>query len=145
MVVPVLLRDGARDRNRRDFAKLIWRQASPQRSFDDATLERSAASFENPDHVDIVVHNYRWRLGLADGESRYQSLETRLAPAPTIGVPSITLEGDANGAPHQDPSAYRSKFVGLYEHRLVGGGVGHNQPQEAAKDFARAVLDAASV
>ncbi len=133
------------DRNRREFAKLIWHQASPRWSFDDATFDRSAASFENPDHVDIVVHNYRWRLGLAEGEPRYESLEARLAQAPTIGVPTITLEGDANGAPHPAPSAYRSKFGGRYEHRLVGGGVGHNLPQEAPKDFAQAVVDAASM
>jgi pimeloyl-ACP methyl ester carboxylesterase len=133
------------DKYRRDFAKLIWRQASPQWSFDDATFDRSAAAFENPDHVDIVVHNYRWRLGLADGEQRYEDLERRLAKAPTIGVPTITLEGDANGAPHPDPSSYRNKFSGRYEHRLVGRGVGHNLPQEAPREFAQAVLDVASV
>jgi pimeloyl-ACP methyl ester carboxylesterase len=130
---------------RRDFAKLIWRQASPRWSFDDATFDRSAASFENPDHVDIVIHNYRWRLGLAEGEPRYEDLERRLAQAPTIGVPTITLEGDANGAPHSDPSTYRNKFSGRYEHRLVGRGVGHNLPQEAPRDFAQAVLDVGSV
>jgi pimeloyl-ACP methyl ester carboxylesterase len=128
---------------RHDFAKLIWRQASPQWSFDDATFDRSAASFENPDHVDIVIHNYRWRIGLAKGEPRYEDLERRLAQAPTIGVPTITLEGDANGAPHLDPSSYRNKFSGRYEHRLVGRGVGHNLPQEAPRDFAQAVLDVA--
>ena len=133
------------DKYRRDFAKLIWRQASPQWSFDDATFDRSAASFENPDHLDIVIHNYRWRLGLAEGEPRYEDLETRLARAPAIGVPTITLEGDANGAPHPDPSSYRNKFSGRYEHRLVGRGVGHNLPQEAPRDFAQAVLDVGSV
>jgi pimeloyl-ACP methyl ester carboxylesterase len=132
------------DKYRREFAKLIWRQASPRWSFDDATFDRSAASFENADHVEIVVHNYRWRLGLAQGEPRYEDLERKLAQAPTIGVPSITLEGDANGAPHADPSAYRSKFTGRYEHRLVGRGVGHNLPQEAPRDFAQAVLDLGS-
>jgi pimeloyl-ACP methyl ester carboxylesterase len=133
------------DKYRRDFAKLIWRQASPRWSFDDATFDRSAASFESPDHVDIVVHNYRWRLGLAEGEPRYEDLERRLAQAPTIGVPTITLEGDANGAPHPDPSSYRSKFSGRYEHRLVGRGIGHNLPQEAPRDFAQAVLDVGSM
>ena len=130
---------------RRDFAKLIWHQASPQWSFDDATFDRSAPSFENADHVDIVIHNYRWRLGLAEGEPRYEDLERRLAQAPTIGVPTITLEGDANGAPHPDPSSYRSKFSGRYEHRLVGRGVGHNLPQEAPRDFAQAVVDVGSM
>ncbi len=129
------------DKYRRDFAKLIWRQASPQWSFDDATFDRSARSFDNPDHVDIVIHNYRWRLGLAEGEARYDDLERQLAQAPTIEVPTITLEGDANGAPHAEPSAYRKKFSGRYEHRLVGRGVGHNLPQEAPSDFAQAVLD----
>ncbi len=126
---------------RHDFAKLIWRLASPRWSFDDETFDRSAASFENGDHVDIVIHNYRWRLGVAEGEPRYEDLERRLAQAPTIGVPTITLEGDANGAPHPDPSSYRDKFAGRYEHRLVGRGIGHNLPQEAPKDFAQAVLD----
>lgn len=132
------------DKNRNEFAKLIWRQASPRWSFDDATFDRSAASLENPDHVDIVIHNYRWRLGLAEGEARYEDVERKLAHAPTIGVPTITLEGDANGAPHAEPGAYRSKFTGRYEHRLVGGGVGHNLPQEAPQAFAQAVLDVAS-
>jgi pimeloyl-ACP methyl ester carboxylesterase len=130
---------------RREFAKLIWRQASPRWSFDEATFDRSAASFENPDHVDIVIHNYRWRLGLAEGEPRYEDLERRLAQAPTIGVPTVTLEGDANGAPHLDPSSYRNKFSGRYEHRSVGRGVGHNLPQEAPRDFAQAVLDVGSM
>lgn len=129
------------DKYRRDFAKLIWRLASPRWSFDDATFDRSAAALDNPDHVDIVIHNYRWRLGLAEGEARYADLERRLAQAPTIGVPTITLEGDANGAPHADPSAYRGKFTGPYEHRVVGRGVGHNLPEEAPRDFAQAVLD----
>jgi pimeloyl-ACP methyl ester carboxylesterase len=129
------------DKYRRDFAKLIWHQASPRWSFDDATFDRSAASFDNPDHVAIAIHNYRWRLGLAQGEPRYDELEAKLAQAPTIGVPTITLEGDANGAPHADPSSYRSKFFGRYEHRLVAGGVGHNLPQEAPREFTQAVLD----
>jgi pimeloyl-ACP methyl ester carboxylesterase len=130
------------DRNRHDFAKLIWKLASPKWSFDDATFERSAAALDNPDHVAIVIHNYRWRLGLVDGEARYDAFERRLAQAPTITVPTITLEGDANGAPHPEPSAYAGKFSGRYEHRLIGGGVGHNLPQEAPAAFAQAVLDA---
>jgi pimeloyl-ACP methyl ester carboxylesterase len=130
------------DRYRRDFAKLIWRTASPRWDFDDATFDRSAAAFDNPDHVDIVIHNYRWRLGLADGEQKYDSAETRLAAAPPIGVPTITLEGDANGAPHPEPSVYASKFSGTYAHRTLTGGVGHNLPQEAPEAFAQAIFDA---
>jgi pimeloyl-ACP methyl ester carboxylesterase len=126
---------------RREFSKLIWQLASPRWSFDDATFDRSAAAFDNPDHVNIVIHNYRWRLGLADGEPKYDDLEKRLAEFPVITVPTITLEGDANGAPHPDPSAYARKFSGRYEHRLIKGGVGHNLPQEAPKDFAQAVTD----
>jgi len=128
---------------RDDFAKLIWKLASPKWRFDDATFARSAASLANPDHVDIVIHNYRWRLGLAEGEPRYADLEKRLAGAPVITVPTLTLEGDANGAPHLDPSAYANKFTGRYAHRLVSGGVGHNLPQEAPQAFADAVLEAA--
>jgi pimeloyl-ACP methyl ester carboxylesterase len=124
-----------------DFAKLIWQLASPRWNFDDATFARSAAAFHNPDHVAIAIHNYRWRLGLADGESRYDALEGKLAKAPEIGVPTITLEGDANGAPHPDPAAYAKKFSGKYEHRLIAGGVGHNLPQEAPQAFAKAVID----
>jgi pimeloyl-ACP methyl ester carboxylesterase len=131
------------DKYRREFARLIWQQASPQWRFDDATFQRSAAAFDNPDHVAIVVHNYRWRIGLVDGESRFDSVEQRLAAAPSITVPTITLEGDANGAPHPPPSAYAAKFVGRYEHREVSGGIGHNLPQEAPQAFARAVLDVA--
>ncbi len=131
------------ERNRRDFAKLIWRLASPQWRFDDATFDRSAASLDNPDHVAIVIHNYRWRLGLADGEARYDDLERRLAAAPVVGVPTITLEGDANGAPHPEPAAYAKKFSGPYSHRLIRGGIGHNLPQEAPRAFADAVLSAA--
>jgi pimeloyl-ACP methyl ester carboxylesterase len=128
---------------RHDFAKLIWRLASPKWNFDDATFDRSAAAFDNPDHVDIVIHNYRWRQGLAQGEAKYDALETRLAPGPAITVPTITMEGDANGAPHPPPSAYAAKFTGKYEHRNVGGGVGHNLPQEAPQAFAQAVIDVA--
>jgi pimeloyl-ACP methyl ester carboxylesterase len=129
------------DKYRHDFAKLIWQLASPKWAFDDATFDRSAASFDNPDHVGIVVHNYRWRLGLAEGESRYDDLEKRLAAAPVINVPTITLEGDANGAPHPDPAAYRQKFTGKYAHRTLTGGIGHNLPQEAPQAFAQAVID----
>ena len=130
--------------NTRDFAKLIWRDASPKWAFDDATFERSAASFDNPDHVDIVVHNYRWRMGLAEGEPQYAELEAKLATAPVIGVPTITMEGSDNGAPHPPAAAYASKFSGPYAHRDVGGGVGHNLPQEAPDAFAQAVLDVAA-
>jgi pimeloyl-ACP methyl ester carboxylesterase len=129
------------DKYRREFAKLIWQQASPKWRFDDATFERSAASFDNPDHVAVVIHNYRWRLGLAEGESRYADFEKRLALSPGIAVPTITLEGDANGAPHPDPSTYRSRFTGKYEHRTINGGIGHNLPQEAPDAFAKAVMD----
>jgi pimeloyl-ACP methyl ester carboxylesterase len=129
------------EKYRDDFSKLIWRLASPQWAFDDATFARTAASFANPDHVSIVIHNYRWRLGLAEGETRYDELEQRLAAGPVIIVPTITLEGDANGAPHPDNSAYRSKFTGAYEHRLISGGVGHNLPQEAPQALAQAILD----
>ncbi len=132
------------DKYRHDFAKLIWRLASPKWSFDDATFDRSAASFENPDHVSIVVHNYRWRLALAEGEPKYDDLEQRLAKAPVITVPTITLEGDANGAPHPDASSYASKFSGRYEHRIIQGGVGHNLPQEAPETFAKAIVDVGS-
>ena len=126
----------------REFAKLIWRIASPRWNFDDATFNRSAAAFDNSDHVDIVIHNYRWRLGLAEGEAKYDALETRLAQFPPIAVPSITLEGDTNGAPHPDPSAYAKRFSGKYVHRNLTGGIGHNLPQEAPAAFARAIVDA---
>jgi pimeloyl-ACP methyl ester carboxylesterase len=129
------------EKYRRDFSKLIWRQASPKWNFDDATFDRSAASFDNPDHVAIVIHNYRWRQGLADGERKYDDLEKRLAAAPVITVPTITMEGDANGAPHPEPGAYAAKFSGKYEHRNISGGIGHNLPQEAPEAFARAVID----
>jgi pimeloyl-ACP methyl ester carboxylesterase len=129
------------DAYRREFAKLIWRTASPKWSFEDATFDRSAASFDNPDHVEVVIHNYRWRLGLADGEPQYDELELRLAQGPVIAVPTITLEGDANGAPHPDPSAYAGKFSGTYSHRTIEGGVGHNLPQEAPEAFANAIID----
>jgi pimeloyl-ACP methyl ester carboxylesterase len=129
------------DKHRHDFAKLIWRTASPKWTFDDATFDRSAASFDNPDHVEIVIHNYRWRLGLADGEAEHDELEQRLAQGPVIAVPTITLEGDANGAPHPEPGSYAGKFSGEYSHRTIEGGVGHNLPQEAPDAFADAVLE----
>jgi pimeloyl-ACP methyl ester carboxylesterase len=125
---------------RNEFAKLIWQLASPKWKFDDSTFDRSAAAFANPDHVDIVIHNYRWRLGLAQGEPQFDDLERRLSQFPVISVPTITLEGDANGAPHPEPSVYARKFSGPYEHRLIGGGTGHNLPQEAPRAFADAVI-----
>src|SRR5262249_19292038 len=131
------------DKYRHDFAKLIWQIASPKWNFDDATFDRSAAAFENPDHVAIVIHNYRWRLGLAEREAKYDELEKRRAAAPTVSVPTSTLEGDATGAPHLDPSAYAKKFVGRYSHRLITGGIGHNLPQEAPHAFAEAVVEVA--
>ena len=129
------------DHYRRDFAKLIWHTASPEWSFDDETFNRTAGSFDNADHVDIVIHNYRWRLGLAPGESRYGDLEEQLAATPVISVPTISLEGDANGAPHPEPSVYASKFSDKYAHRTVSGGVGHNLPQEAPGPFVDAIMD----
>lgn len=129
------------DEYRSAFARLIWQTASPMWKFDDATFERTAASFDNPDHVAIVIHNYRWRLGLADGEPQYLDLEQRLTKAPPISVPTITLEGDANGAPHSQPSEYASKFSGPYSHRTIDGGIGHNLPQEAPEAFAAAIRE----
>jgi pimeloyl-ACP methyl ester carboxylesterase len=129
------------EKYRRDFAKLIWQIASPKWTFDDATFDRSAAAFDNPDHVAIVIHNYRWRIGAADGEARYDDLEKKLALAPAIAVPTITMEGDANGAPHPEASDYAKKFAGRYEHRLIQGGIGHNLPQEAPQAFAQAVVE----
>lgn len=126
--------------NRKEFAGLIWKLASPKWNFDDATFDRSAEALENPDHVDISIHNYRWRLSLAEGEAQYDDLEKRLAQFPTIAVPTITLEGDANGAPHPDPAAYAKRFSGRYEHRLITGGIGHNLPQEAPLAFAEAIV-----
>jgi pimeloyl-ACP methyl ester carboxylesterase len=131
------------DKNRHDFSKLIWQLASPKWKFDDATFDRTAASFENPDHVNIVIHNYRWRLGLAEGEAKFADIEKRLAQAPVISVPTITLEGDANGAPHPEPSTYAKKFSARYEHRTITGGIGHNLPQEAPQAFAQAIVDIA--
>ena len=129
------------DKYRYDFAKLIWQTASPQWRFDDATFDRSAKAFDNPDHVRIVIHNYRWRLGLAEGESKHDDQERQLAAGPAIPVPAITLEGDANGAPHPDPGSYAKKFSGKYTHRLLNGGIGHNLPQEAPQAFADAVIE----
>jgi len=129
------------EKYRREFSRLIWKLASPKWNFDDATFERSAKAFDNPDHVAIVIHNYRWRLGLAQGEARYDEIEQRLAKGPVIGVPTITMEGDANGAPHPDPAAYAKMFSGKYSHRTIAGGIGHNLPQEAPQAFAEAVID----
>ena len=131
------------DTYRREFARLIWHTASPEWDFDDATFNRSATSFDNADHVGIVIHNYRWRIGLAEGEAQYDDLEKQLAASPVISVPTITLEGDANGAPHPEPGAYAAKFSGKYAHRTVSGGVGHNLPQEAPQAFAQAIIDVA--
>ncbi|MGX9567092.1 alpha/beta fold hydrolase [Pseudomonas sp. CFBP 5748] len=128
--------------NTHDFAKLIWKLASPKWNFDDATYDRSAAALQNPDHVAVSIFNYRWRLGLVKGEAKYDKLEKKLATFPSIGVPTITLEGDANGAPHPPAEAYAKRFTGKYEHRLIDGGVGHNLPQEAPQAFAQAVIDA---
>jgi pimeloyl-ACP methyl ester carboxylesterase len=132
------------DKYRNEFSRLIWKLASPKWNFDDATFDRSAASFENPDHVAIVIHNYRWRLGLAQGEAKYDELEQRLAKFPVIAVPTITLEGDANGAPHPEPATYAKMFSGRYEHRNVQGGIGHALPQEAPQAFAQAIVDVAA-
>ena len=129
------------DKYRREFAKLIWQLASPKWNFDEATFERSASAFDNPDHVEIVIHNYRWRIGLAKGEPQYDDLEKKLASSPVISVPTITMEGDANGAPHPGDASYRDKFTGKYEYRLISGGIGHNLPQEAPTAFAQAVID----
>jgi pimeloyl-ACP methyl ester carboxylesterase len=126
---------------RHDFARLIWQLASPQWHFDDATFERSAAALDNPDQVAIVIHNYRWRLGLAEGETKYAALEQRLAQSPAITVPTITMEGDANGAPHPPAEAYAKRFTGKYQYRLIKGGIGHNLPQEAPQAFVQAVID----
>jgi len=131
------------EKNRYDFNRLIWQTASPKWRFDEATYARSAAAFDNADHVDVVIHNYRWRQGLVDGERKYDELEKRLAGGPTIGVPTITMEGDANGAAHADPRSYASKFTGRYEHRNLGGGIGHNLPQEDPKAFVQAIVDVA--
>ena len=127
--------------NRAAFARFIWQQASPRWQFDEATFQRSAQAFDNPDHVAIVVHNYRWRIGLAAGESRFDALEARLAAAPGIAVPAITLEGDANGAPHPAPASYARRFTGKYQHRDLAGGIGHNLPQESPRAFAQAILE----
>jgi pimeloyl-ACP methyl ester carboxylesterase len=129
------------DKYRREFSKLIWKLASPRWNFDDATFNRSAVSLDNPDHVAIVIHNYRWRMGLAPGEKQYDAIEAKLEAAPSVRAPTITLEGDSNGAPHLQPSAYAKRFSGKYEHRTIGGGIGHNLPQEAPEAFTRAVLD----
>jgi pimeloyl-ACP methyl ester carboxylesterase len=137
-------RDGY-DKYRHDFAKLIWKLASPKWNFDDATFDRSAKAFDNPDHVAIAVHNYRWRLDLAQGEAKFDDVDKKLAQSPVISVPTITMEGDANGAPHPEPSSYAKMFTGKYEHRTIKGGIGHNLPQEAPQAFAQAVVDVAAM
>ena len=129
------------EKYRHEFAKLIWKLASPKWNFDDAAFDRSAAALDNPDHVAVAIHNYRWRLGLAEGEAKFDSVEKRLAASPVIGVPTITLEGDANGAPHPEPSTYARKFSGPYAHRTIEGGIGHNLPQEAPREFAEAIIE----
>jgi pimeloyl-ACP methyl ester carboxylesterase len=128
--------------NRREFGNLIWKANSPQWHFDQATFERSAASWDNPDYIAIVIHNYRWRLSIADGDPKYDAIEKRLAAGPVIAVPTITLDGDSDGvAPATDGKAYAARFSGKREHRIVKG-VGHNLPQEAPQAFAQAVIDA---
>lgn len=130
-------------KNTHEFARLIWQLASPRWTFDDATFARSAAALDNPDHVAVTVHNYRWRFGLAEGDRAFDDMEAKLATFPAIAIPSISLEGDANGAPHPDPANYASKFTGRYEHRTLIGGIGHNPPQESPAAFAAAVMDVA--
>ncbi|WP_077034332.1 alpha/beta fold hydrolase [Pelomonas sp. KK5] len=129
------------EKNLKAFARFIWRQASPKWNVDDATFDRCAESLVNPDQVAIVIHNYRWRVGAAEGDPQYDALEARLAKVQSVALPSITLEGDANGAPHPAPAAYASRFTGRYEHRNLGGGIGHNLPQEAPEAFAQAIVD----
>jgi pimeloyl-ACP methyl ester carboxylesterase len=133
------------EKYRRGFARLIWELASPKWVFDDATFDRTAVALDNPDHVSVVIHSYRWRLGLAEGEPRHDTLERRLRASPVIDVPTVTIEGDANGAPHPESSAYASKFKGMYEHRVIRGGIGHNLPQEAPRELAAAVIDVNSM
>lgn len=127
--------------NRREFNRLIWKSASPKWDFDDATFDRTAKSFDNPDHVSIVIHNYRWRLSLAYGEPRYDDLERKLAGSPAVSVPTVTIASDFDG-PAIDGAPYRKKFTGKYAHRILKG-IGHNVPQEAPRAFADAVLEAA--
>jgi pimeloyl-ACP methyl ester carboxylesterase len=124
------------------FNKLIWQTASPRWQFDDATFGQAATAFANPDYVAIVIHNYRWRLGLAEGETRYAAYEHRLASSPVIKVPTVTLEGDANGAPHAEPATYAARFTGQYRHHTLSGNIGHNLPQEAPQAFADAIVEA---
>lgn len=129
-------------KNTHDFARLIWSQASPDWKFSDATFNASAKSLDNPDHVAVTLSNYRWRLGLEKGEQKYDAYEQKLATLPNITVPTITIEGGNNGAPHPVPTAYAGKFTGKYEHRTFGATVGHNPPQEDPQDFVKAVVDA---
>ena len=130
------------DKYRYAFNELIWRNNSPKWDFDEATFNRSAIAFDNPDYVAIVIHNYRWRLGLAKGDPKYDGLENQLAAGPIISVPAITLDGESNGiAPPTDGSSYRKKFSGKYSHQIVKGTAGHNLPQEAPQAFAQAVVE----
>lgn len=131
--------------NTKAFNKLIWQTASPDWKFTDTDYNRSAVAFNNPDHVAIVIHNYRWRLGLAKGEAKYDAVEKQLALAPAITVPTVTLEGDANGAPHLAPADYAKRFTGKYIHHTLTGGIGHNLPQEAPQAFANAIIEADSL
>jgi len=125
--------------NRYEFNKLIWQIASPTWQFDEATFRRTASSFDNPDHVAIVIDNYRWRLSLTKGEPRYDALEEKLSHSPPITVPSITIASDFDGAA-ADGAGYAQRFVGPHEHRILKG-IGHNVPQEAPEPFARALVD----
>ena len=127
--------------NRREFARLIWKNVSPKWEFDDATFNRTAAAFDNPDYVSIVIHNYRWRLSLAEGDPQYAELERKLAETPVISVPTITLDGDSDGvAPATDGTSYAKLFSGKRTHRVIAG-AGHNLPQEAPRAFADAIVD----
>lgn len=129
------------DANRREFNNLIWKANSPKWDFDDAAFQRSAASFDNPDHVAIVIHNYRWRLSIAAGDPQYDTLEDRLAERPVITVPTITLDGDSDGVvPATDGTSYAKQFTGRRSHRIIEG-AGHNLPQEAPQAFAEAIIE----
>jgi pimeloyl-ACP methyl ester carboxylesterase len=130
--------------HRREIARILWSTNSPRWAFDDATFGRTASAFDNPDYVDIVVHNYRWRLGLAPGDPRFDRHESRLATRPVIDVPAITIEGDSSGISHAtDGEAYAAKFPRRISHRVLPAG--HNVPQEAPQAFADAVWALASV
>lgn len=127
--------------NRKPFAKLIWKLASPKWNFDNETFESASVALDNPDHVEVVIHNYRWRIAAAEGEAKYDKYEQLLMKVPEIKVPTVTIEGDANGAPHPDPETYANKFTGKYLHINLAGGIGHNPPQESPEAFAAAVIN----